>query len=405
MGIGDGSVQGLTTLLNNGPNANRLNIVLVAEGFQASEQSDFNDACDDFVSTLQAELWYSPLGSAINVHRLNVQSDDSGADDPATCGDGSSGSGASPDTYFDATFCNSGIRRCLSGNESTVRNALNTALPEWYVAAVLVNTSQRGGCASGDVFWTALSSDWKEVVLHELGHAAFGLADEYDYWEGCGDDTDRDNAPIGEPVEINVTTNTNADTLKWKYLLTPGAPVPTMLNPDCSQCDSRANVLLDDTAIGLYEGAKYYHCGRFRPAYTCKMRSSSEQFCRVCIEGIALTLADFITPDVSLEVEPTTVDFGDVPFDMTMYRGVTIRNRRGSFPGQLHVDLTSPSAPFAFPPGTPTSFTLPAPIFESATEEMIFVAFTAPDTVGSSFGMFNASSPDDPGGSPVPVNL
>jgi hypothetical protein len=31
------------------------------------------------------------------------------------------------------------------------------------------------------VFWTALSSDWREVVLYEVGHAAFGLADEYSY--------------------------------------------------------------------------------------------------------------------------------------------------------------------------------------------------------------------------------
>jgi len=249
MGAGDGTVMGLTTLVDNGPAAQRLNVVLVAEGFQADELDSFADACDDFVAKLEAETWFPVLGKAVNVHRLDVASDESGADDPGTCGDGSSGSGAAPATFFDATFCNGGIRRCLSGDETLVRDTLDAQLPQWHVGAVLVNTSQRGGCASGNVFWTALSSDWREVVLHELGHAAFGLADEYNYWAGCGDDTDRDNAPAGEPFEPNVTADTTA--AKWRDLVTPGAPVPTMLNPDCAECDDRANVLLDDTAIGL----------------------------------------------------------------------------------------------------------------------------------------------------------
>ena len=406
MGVTDGTINGLSTLLSSGPNSQRLNIVLVAEGFQASEQAAFQTACDDFVTTLQAETWFPVLGAAINVHRLDVSSDESGADDPATCDDGSTGSGAAPNTFFDASFCNGGIRRCLSGDESIVRDALDNALPEWHVGAVLVNTSQRGGCAAGDVFWTALSSDWKEVVLHELGHAAFGLADEYHYWAGCDEDTDRNNAPVGEPAEFNVTTNTTAASLKWRHLLSPGAPVPTMLNPDCTECDDRANVLLEDDAIGLYEGAKYYHCGRFRPAYLCKMRDSSEPFCRVCAEQIAFTLSEFITPDLALEVEPTFIDFGEIPFGMTMYRAIHVRNPRGAFPGRMRVTLQTPAAPFGLAPGTPTTFTLPAPIFEAESEKMVFVTFTAPDTGGPDFATtFDVASEDDPGGSPVTVNL
>jgi hypothetical protein len=252
--VGDGTVQGTATLLNNGPNSQRLNIVLVAEGFQASELTAFQTACNDFLTALQAEAWFPVLGGGINVHRLDVASNQSGADDPATCGDMSTGSGATPATFIDASFCNSGIPPCQSGDEVLVRDTLDVQLPEWHVAAVLVNTSQRGGCASGDVFWTALSTDWREVVLHELGHAAFDLADEYQVWAGCGIDTDRDNAPVGEPAEANVTANTLAATLKWRDLLTPGAPVPTMLNPDSTECDNRPNALLDDHAIGLYEG-------------------------------------------------------------------------------------------------------------------------------------------------------
>src|SRR5262249_39280069 len=251
-------------------------------------------------------------------------------------------------------------------------------------------------------FWTVVSSAWGGLVRPELGHAAFGLADEYGYRQGCGIDTDRDNAPAVEPGKPNVTSDTTAS--KWHDLLTPGAPVPTMLNPDCGECDNRPNVLLDDTAIGLYEGANYYHCGYFRPAYTCKMRDSSKGYCRVCLEALAAVLAEFIEPDVSLEVEPTSLDFGDVPFGMTMYRAFTVRNRRGTFPGAMSVTLTAPPAPFALAPGTPTSFKLPAPVLEDATERLVFVSFTAPTVPGTGAGAMAVSSTDDPAGSPVPVN-
>lgn len=118
MGSSDGTVQSINKILDNGPDAPRMNVVLVAEGFASTEQTTFNNLCDDFVATLQAETWYPILGDAINVHRLNVESDDSGTDEPLTCPDGESGSGTTVDTYFDAKFCNSGIWRCLWGDSS-----------------------------------------------------------------------------------------------------------------------------------------------------------------------------------------------------------------------------------------------------------------------------------------------
>ena len=90
-----------------------VNIVLVAEGFQntTADQNAFNQRCADVVQAFQDEPWFGAglLGS-INIHRLNVWSTDQGADDPATCTDMSTGSGASPATFFDASYCSSGVR-------------------------------------------------------------------------------------------------------------------------------------------------------------------------------------------------------------------------------------------------------------------------------------------------------
>lgn len=409
MGAGDGTVQGITTLVDNGSNAQRHNIVLVAEGFTESEQDDFNDRCDEIVSKIQGEAWFGELGAAINIHRLNVASDESGTDEPATCADGSTGSGTSVATYFDSSFCNSGIRRCLSGSEALVRTTLDAQLREWDTAAVLVNTSDRGGCASGNVFWASLSSDFRDVVVHELGHAAFDLADEYSTWAGCDSgETDRDNAPAGPHPDVNVTSETDRDQIKWRFFIHPTTPIPTMENPDCSECDLRDNVLDDDTIIGLYEGAGYYHCGYFRPAYKCKMRNSSKKFCRVCVDGIAEELREFIPDTPTVEVVPTLLEFGDIAHGLTMYRAFEVRNVRVGMPVSVEIDLGAivGDPNFAYVPGTETSFRIPAPVFEGELSATIFVAFTSvEDSTPDSVGSLPVTTPDAANNLPATVNL
>lgn len=405
MGSSDGTVQSINKILDNGPDAPRMNVVLVAEGFASTEQTTFNNLCDDFVAALQAETWYPILGDAINVHRLNVESDDSGTDEPLTCPDGESGSGTTVDTYFDAKFCNSGVWRCLWGDSSLVRNTLDTWLPAWDVGIVLVNTTGHGGCASGNVSFTSVRSGWENIALHEMGHN-FGLADEYHYWEGCGSgETGHDNAPTAEPTAPNITTETNRDDLKWRHLLTPGVPVPTMENPDCTQCDNRANVLSDDNAIGLFEGAGYYHCGLYRGVYRCRMRNSGNPFCRVCAEAIAAKLNEYIPATPTMEVDPLLLDFGDVAYGLTLYLPFEVRNLRTGRPGAIDVSVSAPTGGFAFAPDTETTFTLPAPIFNAHTERRVYVAFTAPTSGGPFTGQVVVTRTDDPSATAVTVTL
>ncbi|GGM66887.1 hypothetical protein GCM10012275_41680 [Longimycelium tulufanense] len=398
MGTADGSVTGITKILDNGPDSELCNIVLVAEGFTTSEQGDFADLCNDFVAALQDEPWFPVMGGAINVHRLDVVSDESGADDPKECDDGSEGDDVIVDTYFDAQFCSSGIRRCLNGDVSLVRTELDARLPEWHVATVLVNTTDFGGCASGNVNFSSTHSGWEAVALHELGHSAFGLADEYPTWEGCDSgETDRDLYEGSDPNRPNITTVTNRSTLKWRHLLTPGVPVPTMQNPDCSECDERPNVLDDDDKIGLFEGAGYYHCGLHRPAYRCRMRSSSDPFCKVCLEAIAVDLSDFAAATPVLEVVPTAIDFGEIAYGLTQYRLFEVRNVRSGHPVPLDVTLTPPTGEFSYAPGTELTFTLPAPIFEAYSWRHVFVAFTSTPTGGPTFTGEAAVTAGEPG--------
>jgi IgA Peptidase M64 len=146
-----------------------------------------------------------------------------------------------------------------------------------------VNSAIYGG-SGGTVGTYSLAGGATEIAIHEMGHTAFRLADEYAYYAG-GTETDRDNHPLGEPSEPNVTTNNNRDTLKWGWAVAATTAIPTMSNPNCSQIDDRGSTVPAGT-VGLFEGSHYYHCGAYRPEHSCKMQSLGIPFCRVCRQVI-----------------------------------------------------------------------------------------------------------------------
>jgi len=286
MTTADGQVLGTTKIVDHGPASERYNLVLVAEGYRRDELGDFADACRELVDYLFATPPFGELRCAFNVFRVDVASTDSGADDPAACG----GSGATAATYFDASYCNGGIRRLMSVDYGTVTSVVSSQVPEWHQVVVVVNSAIHGG-AGGGIAITSTSGSWKNIAVHEMGHSAFGLADEYEYWAGCGIDTDRDHHPNVEPAAPNVTVNTDRATLKWRDLVTAATPLPTTANADCSQCDPQPSPLPAGT-VGAFEGAHYYHCGAYRPEHDCMMRNFAG-FCAVCTRRIRQTMEPF----------------------------------------------------------------------------------------------------------------
>jgi hypothetical protein len=291
MSTSDGTVLGTTKIVDNGPATQRWNVLILSDGYQAAEMPQFATDAQQFANTLLATAPYDRLKKAINVYRVDVTSTDSGADDPTACG----GTGASPKTYFDASFCNSGIRRLLEVNNATVISVAGAQVPQWHMAMVIVNSTVYGG-SGGAVATFSKAAGANEIALHEMGHTAFGFADEYEYYAGCGVDVGHDHFPGPEPSQPNVTMKSDRATIKWASLILPATPMPTTKNANCANCDPQASPVPAGT-VGAFEGADYYHCDCFRPEFNCRMRALNNPYCAVCQQVIVQKLTPFLPPD------------------------------------------------------------------------------------------------------------
>ena len=295
----NGTVVGAEQI--SGIDKKRLNITIMGDGFVAAELPGFKaDAAGlvDYLTTLKP-FDSDFVQSGLAFHRIDVASTDSGAADPVACG----GTGAAPKTYFNSTFCGDGvIRRLVTADDTRVVAVSDDKVPETHNRVLLVNSAIYGGSGGSAVAVVSRSGDWHGVVAHELGHSAFGLADEYQYYSGCGSgEVGHDTYAGGEPAEANVTANTDRKTLKWRRLVAESTKLPTMINNDPATCLLAADPNAANPVVGAYDGARYFHAGLYRGAYSCMMRNAGQPFCAVCQRKILQTLTPFMEVDYAMQ--------------------------------------------------------------------------------------------------------
>src|ERR687884_596192 len=72
----------VTTLVNNGDSANRLDIVIMGDGYTSGEMNKYRSDVQTFVNYMFSQEPFAPYRYYINVHRIDVVSAESGADKP-----------------------------------------------------------------------------------------------------------------------------------------------------------------------------------------------------------------------------------------------------------------------------------------------------------------------------------
>ena len=208
-----------TTIRDNGDPSNRVDLVILGDGYTANELNQYAADVASIVAGFFGQEPFKEYQNYFNVHRIDVISNESGVDQPQ--------SGIFKDTAFDSTYNCSGIPQLICTNTTKVTTVLNNSVmaDQQDIKLVIVNNTEYGG-SGGSVAVASTHPDTVELVLHEIGHSFGLLADEYDSSGTCVNSV--------EPIQPNVTRETNRNLIKWNVgggpptgWIDPATPVPT----------------------------------------------------------------------------------------------------------------------------------------------------------------------------------
>jgi hypothetical protein len=244
----------LRSLVESGPASDKVDVLLVSEGYSARELPAFHADAARLVHALFEVEPFKSRKASFNVRTLDVP-----------------GSRLSVERNIFGL-----LRYMLTYDNRTLRDALASA--PYDLVEILIKDDQYGG---GGIFnlqsTVATGAKGAEYVfVHELAHNLAGLGDEY-----VGNVTYQTGAVVRvEPWEPNITALLDPARLKWRELVEPGTPIPTPLSVAGK--------------VGAFEGAGYEAKGLFRGEADCIMFSrTAAGFCRVCQRAISRVIDSY----------------------------------------------------------------------------------------------------------------
>ncbi len=253
---------GYTVVSETGPANNRINIVFLGDGYTADQ---IDTAYAQHVEDVMAHFFdagedpFPRYRNFFNIYRVDVVSNESGADIPAE--------GITRDTALDATYSfGGGPDRLLYVNDGKASAAMQSALAGSGIMPrmklITVNETRYGGGGAQFAVFAGGNALAGELALHEMGHSFAGLADEY------VDANHTSSEYHGwEPYQPNVTADSTG--AKWSQWLGYEDSLGT---------------------VGAYEGAMNYGLGVYRATPTSKMRALNQKFNAVAREQFILDI-------------------------------------------------------------------------------------------------------------------
>ena len=299
---------GVTKVVDHGPESSRWDLVIVGDGYQASELTQLPHTCSELHQPNCERRRPSTSCSAASTCIASTSCQPRAAPTIPGCGGGTRRSTAN--TYFDAKFCSlfagTPLERLLTIDDGLALSVANTYVPLKNQVLCIVNSTKYGG-SGGSVATCSVDPQANEIAIHEIGHSAFGLADEYG-GNGAG-------TPAGEPRQPNVTRDTNRNTNKWRALIAATTPMPSQCDASCAASTCVPPVTPPAPgAVGTYEGGIYSDCNTYRPLPSCYMRDYGP-FCPVCAGVIRAVLQPF-QPAESITLVTPSISFTKVPSGM-----------------------------------------------------------------------------------------
>lgn len=297
------SAGGLITLQRRGDPADKVDLLILGDGYTARERAKCESDARRLVEILFTHAPFQQRRNDFNVWGLCPPAAQSGISRPSTGVHRRSPLGASYDAF--------GSERYVLTFENRALRDVAAQAP-YELVEILVNGQTYGGGGIFNLYSTvAADSLWAPYVfVHEFGHHMAGLADEY----FTSDTAYESPAGRPEPWEPNVTADARHP--KWSALLTPGVPLPTPWDeqgfiayerdvqarrrqiragrrPESEldalfQAEQKEDLRIlrsgpYASAVGAFEGADYEAKGYYRSQPDCIMFTRDEVgFCAAC---------------------------------------------------------------------------------------------------------------------------
>jgi len=308
------------TVFENGPAAEKVDLLVLGEGYTDAQLPRFHDD----VRRLVEELFrYEPFKSRradFNVRAIDLPVREPGVHRPQA--------GAPRRTPLSTEYNIFDSERYMLTRDNRALRDVAAAAPYEFLE-ILANEEHYGGGGIFNAHATAAagSAEAGYLFVHEFAHHFAGLADEY-YTSDVAYETGISNRP--EPWEPNITATIDRRRLKWRDLVEPATPLPTpwpkaefearqreyqakrrelrrTAAPESEMAALFAGERDFETAlfqgapfpraVGAFEGAGYEAAGLFRPEQDCVMFSRNlVGFCRVCQRGITRVIDLYSRP-------------------------------------------------------------------------------------------------------------
>ncbi len=295
----------LLTLEKNGPPSDKVDILILGDGYTAAERGKFEKDARRLVDILFSVSPFHERRSDFNVWGLAPAAEESGISRPSL--------GIHRNSPIGATYDAFGSERYVLTFENRRFRDVASFAPYDHVE-ILTNSKTYGGGGIFNLYSTvAADSLWSPYVfVHEFGHHFAGLADEY----FTSDVAFGSSEQRTEPWEPNATALLDPATLKWKDQVTPGTPLPTPWVQKEFEAESRAiqkrrrqiradrlpeekmdELFVEEKAaetkllssdpnakrVGAFQGAMYEASGYYRPQIDCIMFTRNDvPFCAPC---------------------------------------------------------------------------------------------------------------------------
>ena len=218
---------GLITLQKNGDSADKVDVLILGDGYTAAERGKFEQQARMVMEKLFEQSPFKEHRKDFNIWALCPPSPESGVSRPST--------GVHRRTPLGTTFDAFGSERYVLTFDNRAFRDIAAQAPYEFVE-ILVNAETYGGGGIHNLYSTAAAgnSTIGYLFVHEFGHHFAGLADEY-----YTSDVAVTNSPSRpEPWEPNATADPKQPQVEG--LLSPSVPLPTPWKKDEFEAHSLA---------------------------------------------------------------------------------------------------------------------------------------------------------------------